>query len=65
MDEIRTNSGVTLRVSNGSTIYTSDGKAFWCCGSMLVGNGTVLSYKCKSAEEALDMVAALYNGRAK
>ena len=29
------------------------------------GNGTVISYKCKSAEEALDMVAALYNGRAK
>ena len=60
MDEIRTNSGVTLRVSNGSTIYTSDGKAFWCCGSMLVGNGTVISYKSKSAEEALDMVAALW-----
>ena len=54
MDEIRTNSGVTLRVSNGNTIYTSDGKAFWRCGSMLVGNGTVISYKCKSPEEALD-----------
>lgn len=65
MDEIRTNSGVTLRVSNGNTIYTSDGKAFWRCGSSLMGNGTAISYKCKSPEEALDMVAALYNGRAK
>lgn len=65
MEEVMTNSGVTLRVSNGNTIYTSDGKAFWRCGAMLVGNGTVISYKCKSPKEALDMVAALYNGRAK
>lgn len=30
---------------------------------MLVGNGTVGSYQCHSMDEAVDMVAALYNGR--
>lgn len=30
---------------------------------MLVGNGTVGSYQCRSMDEAVDMVAALYNGR--
>lgn len=29
----------------------------------LVGNGTVISYQCRSMDEAVDMVAALYNGR--
>ena len=29
----------------------------------LVGNGTVVSYQCHSMDEAVDMVAALYNGR--
>ena len=27
------------------------------------GNGTVVSYQCHSMDEAVDMVAALYNGR--
>lgn len=30
---------------------------------MLVGNGTVVSYQCHSMDEAVDMVAAVYNGR--
>lgn len=29
----------------------------------LVGNGTAVSYQCHSMDEAVDMVAALYNGR--
>lgn len=57
-----TNSGVELRVEN-SIIYTTDSKAFWRSGNMLVGNGTVISYQCHSMDEAVDMVAALYNGR--
>ena len=30
---------------------------------MLVGSGTAVSYQCHSMDEAVDMVAALYNGR--
>lgn len=29
----------------------------------LVGSGTAVSYQCHSMDEAVDMVAALYNGR--
>ena len=28
-----------------------------------VANGTVISYQCRSMDEAVDMVAALYNGK--
>lgn len=31
----------------------------------LVGSGTAVSYQCHSMDEAVDMVAALYNGRKK
>lgn len=57
-----TNRDVELRVES-SIIYTTDSKAFWRSGNMLVGNGTVISYQCHSMDEAVDMVAALYNGR--
>ena len=62
MQTVMTNSGVELRVES-SIIYTTDSKAFWRSGNMLVGNGTVISYQCRSMDEAVDMVAALYNGR--
>ncbi len=62
MQMVMTNSGVELRVEN-SIIYTTDSKAFWRSGNMLVGNGTVISYQCRSMDEAVDMVAALYNGK--
>lgn len=62
MQMVMTNSGVELRVEN-SIIYTTDSKAFWRSGNMVVGNGTVISYQCHSMDEAVDMVAALYNGR--
>lgn len=59
---VMTNNGVELRLK-GSIIYTTDSKAFWRSGNMLVGNGTVISYQCRSMDEAVEMVAALYNGR--
>lgn len=62
MQTVMTNSGVKLRVEN-HIIYTSDSKAFWRSGNMLVGNGTVISYQCRSMDEAGNMVAALYNGK--
>ena len=62
MQTVMTNSGVELRVES-NIIYTTDSKAFWRSGNMLVGNGTVISYQCRSMDEAVDMVAALYNGR--
>lgn len=62
MQTVMTNSGVELRVES-SIIYTTDSKAFWRSGNMLVGNGTAVSYQCHSMDEAVDMVAALYNGR--
>lgn len=45
MQMVMTNSGVELRVEN-SIIYTTDSKAFWRSGNMVVGNGTVISYQC-------------------
>lgn len=62
MQTVMTNSGVELRIEN-NIIYTTDSKAFWRSGNMLVGNGTVISYQCRSMDEAVDMVAALYNGK--
>lgn len=62
MQTVTTNNGVELHVK-GNIIYTTDAKAFWRSGNMLVGNGTVISYQCRSMDEAVDMVAALYNGR--
>lgn len=62
MQTVMTNRDVELRVES-SIIYTTDSKAFWRSGNMLVGNGTVISYQCRSMDEAVDMVAALYNGR--
>lgn len=47
MQTVMTNSGVELRVES-SIIYTTDSKAFWRSGNMLVGNGTVVSYQCRS-----------------
>ena len=43
MQTVTTNNGVELHVK-GSIIYTTDAKAFWRSGNMLVGNGTVISY---------------------
>lgn len=62
MQTVMTNNGVELRVES-NIIYTTDSKAFWRSGNMLVGNGTVISYQCRSMDEAVDMVAALYNGK--
>ena len=62
MKNVMTKSGVELRVED-SIIYTTDSKAYWRSGNMLVGNGTVVSYQCRSMDEAVDMVAALYNGK--
>lgn len=62
MQTVMTNRDVELRVEN-SIIYTTDSKAFWRSGNMLVGSGTAVSYQCHSMDEAVDMVAALYNGR--
>lgn len=62
MQTVMTNSGVELRIEN-SIIYTTDSKAFWRSGNMLVGNGKVISYQCRTMDEAVDMVAAFYNGR--
>lgn len=62
LQTVMTNSGVELRVES-SIIYTTDAKAFWRSGNMLVGNGTVISHQCRSMGEAVEMVAALYNGR--
>lgn len=62
MQTVTTNNGVELHVK-GSIIYTTDAKVFWRSRNMLVGNGTVISYQCRSMDEAVDMVAALYNGR--
>lgn len=58
MQTVMTNRDVELRVES-SIIYTTDSKAFWRSGNMLVGNGTVVSYQCHSMDEAVDMVAAL------
>lgn len=62
MQTVMTNRDVELRVES-SIIYTTDSKAFWRSGNMLVGSGTAVSYQCHSMDEAVDMVAALYNGR--
>lgn len=62
MQTVMTNRDVELRVES-SIIYTTDSKAFWRSGNMLVGSGTAISYQCHSMDEVVDMVAALYNGR--
>lgn len=62
MQTVMTNRDVELRVES-SIIYTTDSKAFWRSGNMLTCSGTVISYQCRSMDEAVDMVAALYNGR--
>ena len=62
LQTVMTNSGVELRVES-SIIYTTDAKAFWRSGNMLVRNGTVISNQCRSMDEAVEMVAALYSGR--
>ena len=62
MQTVMTNSGVELRVES-SIIYTTDSKAFWRSGNMLVGNGTVISYQCLLFDEMIDMVAAMFNGK--
>lgn len=62
MKKVMTKEGVELRVED-SIIYTTDSKAFWRSGNMLVGNGKAMSYACRSMDEAVDIVAALYGGK--
>lgn len=50
-------------IRSASMFDETEYKAFWRSGNMLVGNGTVVSYQCRSMDEAVDMVAALYNGK--
>jgi hypothetical protein len=59
MQTVMTNSGVELRVES-NIIYTTDSKAFWRSGNMLVGNGTVISYQCRSMDEAVDIDPNLF-----
>lgn len=63
MKKVMTKEGVELRVED-SIIYTTDFKAYWRSGNMLVGNGKAMSYTCRSMDEAVDIVAALYGGKA-
>jgi hypothetical protein len=62
MKKVMTKNGVELRVED-SIIYTTDSKAYWRSGNMLVGNGKAMSYTCRSMDEAVDIVAALYGGK--
>lgn len=62
MKNVMTKNGVELRVED-NIIYTTDSKAFWRRGNMLVGNGKAMSYACRSMDEAVDIVAALYGGK--
>lgn len=59
---VYTKSGVTVNCY-GNIMTASDGKTYNLCGRMLTCSGTVISYQCRSMDEAVDMVAALYNGR--
>ena len=47
MKKVMTKNGVELRVED-SIIYTTDSKAYWRSGNMLVGNGKAMSYTCRS-----------------
>lgn len=59
MKNVMTKNGVELRVED-NIIYTTDSKAYWRSGNMLVGNGKAM----RSMDEAVDIVAALYGGKA-
>lgn len=63
MKKVMTKDGAELRVED-SIIYTTDSKAYWRSGNMLIGSGKAMSYTCRSMDEAVDIVAALYGGRA-
>lgn len=63
MKNVMTKSGVELRVED-SIIYTTDSKAYWRSGNMLIGSSKAMSYTCRSMDEAVDIVAALYGGKA-
>lgn len=63
MKNVMTKNGVELRVED-NIIYTTDSKAYWRSGNMLVGNGKAMSYTCRSMDEAVDIIAALYGGKA-
>lgn len=62
MKKVMTKNGVELRVED-SIIYTTDSRVYWRSGNMLVGNGKAMSYTCRSMDEAVDIVAALYGGK--
>lgn len=59
---VYTKSGVTVNCC-GNLFIASDGKTYNLCGRMLTCSGIVISYQCRSMDEAVNMVAALYNGK--
>lgn len=59
---VYTKSGVTLNCC-GNLLIASDGKTYNLCGKMLTCSGKVISYNCRSKEEALGTVVGLYGGR--
>lgn len=59
---ICTNSGVTI-TNCSNMLIASDGKTYTLSGQMLLCGGRVISYNCRSKEEALGTVVGLYGGR--
>lgn len=59
---ICTNSGVTI-TNCSNILIASDGKTHTLSGQMLLCDSRVISYNCRSKEEALGTVVGLYGGR--
>lgn len=59
---ICTNSGVTI-TNCSNILIASDGKTYTLSGQMLLCDSRVISYNCRSKEEALGTFVGLYGGR--
>lgn len=59
---VYTKSGVTVNYC-GNLFIASDGKTYTLSGQMLLCGSRVISYNCRSKEEALGTVVGLYGGR--
>lgn len=59
---ICTNSGVTI-TNCSNILIASDDKTYTISGQMLLCGSKIISYNCRSKEEALGTVVGLYGGR--
>lgn len=59
---VYTKSGVTI-TNCSNILIASDGKTYTLSGQMLLCGSRVISYNCRSKEEALGTVVGLYGRR--